>query len=216
MSRSSAARGSKWRKRLYRAAFALLAAAATFALFAAYGGYLLVAPDPLPEHADAAVVLAGSDQANAARFAEAARLLENGDVDRIVLMVGTITVWGEWLPDLVRRFVEREYGDEVKDRIIFCEGLADSTLGEAILLQRCLDPGWGSIVVVTSNYHTQRTRLIWKAVLKQRSYDMSLAVVGVFDGSFAPDGWWRRRQYAKTWLFEISKLGWYFIESTAQ
>jgi len=53
-------------------------------LTAAYGGHLLVAPDPLPDHADAAVVLAGSDEANIVRFDEGIRLMREGRVDHVV------------------------------------------------------------------------------------------------------------------------------------
>lgn len=202
------------RKSLYRilAAASVVLAAATLVI--TLGGRLIVAPDPLPEHADAAVVLSGSNPATVARFDEAVRLLERGGVEHVVLLVHARVVWGDWYPDVARRFIEREYDEHVAEKIIVCEGLADSTSEEAKALQKCLaEPGWESIVVVTSNYHTRRAKLIWNAMLEQQPPHLSLAVHGVFDGSFAPRGWWRRRRDAKTWFLETTKLAWYLVES---
>jgi len=130
--------------------------------------------------------------------------------------VTPLLVWGEWQPDVVRRFIDRKYGDSLANRIIICEGLADSTLDEARLIHYCLrNRGFRSLVVVTSNYHTRRSKWIWRAVLARRPPHIALAVHGVFDGSFEATGWWRHRRYAKTWLLETIKMGWYLLESLA-
>ncbi len=200
----------------FRTAILVLLIAALFMLIAAFGGHMLVVEDPLPPRADAVVVMEGSYAANVVRFAEGVRLLRLGRADNMVVKVGTIAVWGEWLPDVARRFIDREYGEDIARRIIICEGLADSTLEEAKMLQNCLRSEWESLIVVTSNFHTRRTKFVWTAELARRFPHTSLAVVGVLDGSFEPQGWWRRRRDAKTWLFETTKFGWYFLESIAQ
>ena len=126
----------KQRRRLIRVGIVVGLMATLLVLVAAFGGYILVVNDPLPSHADVVVVMEGSYAANIARFAEGVRQLRHGRADNMLVKVGTIGVWGEWLPDMARRFIGREYSD-IADRIIICEGLADSTLEEAKMLQRC-------------------------------------------------------------------------------
>ncbi len=202
-----------WRRSLIVAA-ALLAGISLIILF---GAHLIVSPDPLPEHADVAIALAGSDRANVVRLGEALRLLQEGRVDGVIYHVAPLHIWGQFQPDVVRRFLDREY-PLLADKVMLCEGLADSTLEEARLLHRCLRRrSFDSIVVVTSNFHTRRTRMIWRRELAYGSSpNAALAVHGVLDGTFEVEGWWRNRRYAKTWLFETTKMGWYLVEALFQ
>lgn len=206
--------GSPGRRRLKRLAAVIVIFAVLAAMVARFGAHLIVASDPLPLHADAAIVLGGGDVSMMARFGEAARLLESGKVDHLMMMVATIHRWGEWMPDVVRRYVARELPADAAGKVVICEGLADSTFREARVLQRCLGAtDWESIVVVTSDFHTRRARLIWNAVLAREGPQVSMTVHGVSDGGFEFRGWWRERVYAKTWIIEVTKLAWYFLES---
>lgn len=175
-----------------------------------FGGRLLVAPDPLPARAEAAVVLAGSATASEARRAEALRLLQQGRVENVLLDVGKVSLWGEWVPDLARRHLLNTFGQEAAARVALCEMNADSTAEELLALRGCLhERGWRSVVLVTSNYHTRRVRLIARRTLDNPS--LTFAVHGVADGDFEAETWWRRRRYAKTWLEETTKLLWSFL-----
>lgn len=172
-----------------------------------YGGWLLVSSEPLPEHADVAIALSGSEKTATARSAAAIDLLQEGRVDTVLLSVGAISYYGAWVPDLVRGYLLQEFGPEIADRVVLCEGLADSTRAELFYLARCVRDGdWRSAIVVTSNYHTRRTRLIAGDTLARRVDLEAFAVHGVRDGDFEPQGWWMRRRYAKTWLLETTKL----------
>ncbi len=183
------------------------------ALLLHFGGYLLVTSDPLPKHAQVAVVLAGSVTAEETRRAEALRMLKQGLTDHVMLGVGKISYWGQWLPDMVRRYIAKEYGGAIAKRVVLCEMNVQSTTEEAFALRQCLEErGWRSIIIVTSNYHTRRARLIWAAVLAKADQPFAYAVHGVADGEFEPRGWWRKRRYAKTWLLEAAKLIWSYIE----
>lgn len=176
-----------------------------------FGGYILVAADPLPDHADVAVMLAGGINSEEARIAEAIRLLQEGRVNHVMLSVGGAFFLGEWLPDLLLRYVKKEYGTEVARNVVLCElnNSVNSTAVEALTLRRCLEArGWRSVIVITSNYHTRRARLIWRSTLARTEPPFMLSVRGVPDGDFEPNGWWRRRRYAKTWLLEFTKLLW--------
>jgi len=178
-----------------------------------FGGFLLLDPDPLPPRAEVAITLHGSDEGTAARLAEAIRLLREDRVNSVMLSVGAVRYWGEWLPSLVRHYLRTRYGEETSDRIVLCELLVDSTAQEALALRHCLEQrGWRSVIVVTSDFHTRRAKLIWQESISGADPPFVLAVVGVADGSYDPRDWWHNRRYAKTWLLEVTKLTWYLLE----
>ncbi len=176
-----------------------------------WGGYLLIANDPLPNQVDAAVVLQGSIVGEKARIAGAMQMLHRGEAGRVLLSVPKESYWGEAIPPIARRYIERNYGGDIADRVDFCETGPDinSTEQEARALSPCIqEHGWRSIAVVTSNYHTRRARMLWRGVLRQYQPSVHVSVCGVPDPEFQPRGWWRERLYAKTWLMEFSKLLW--------
>jgi uncharacterized SAM-binding protein YcdF (DUF218 family) len=196
-----------------------LALAAVLALVATlrWGGDLLVAPDPLPAGADALVVLSGSVRGERARREEALRRLEEGRAGHLVLSAPQVSYWGEWVPDLMRRYVQREYGNELADRVVLCPHNADSTLEEAQALRRCLEERrWRTLVVITSDYHTRRARRIWRQVFAEARPPVRIFVHGVADGDFEPGDWWRHRRYAKTFLAETTKLVWTYVFERAR
>ena len=179
-----------------------------------WGGYLLIASDATPVHVDAAVVLQGSISGERVRTAGAMRLLQQGIPGRVLLSVPQESHWGVPIPPLARRYVERNYGSDLAARVDFCETGADvnSTEEEARALGRCIrEHGWQSIAVVTSNYHTRRAGIIWRMTTKKYESSVRLSIYGVPDPEFQPQGWWRRRVYAKTWFMECSKLAWTLV-----
>jgi len=179
------------------------------ALVLRYGGSWLVSSDPLPAHAQVAVMLDGPIEGVMARQALAIGLLQQGRVDHVMLSVGKVFLWGEWVPDMVRRYVERTYGADVARRVVVCGMNTDSTVEEAGALRGCLrERGWTSVIVVTSDYHTRRARRIWK---KEVGSAFTIRVFGVGDADFDPHGWWRSRHYAKTWLLEATKSVWSYL-----
>ena len=194
----------------YVVAFATLASG-VIALALHFGGALLVVYDPLPLHAEVAVMLDGSTNAVEARRSEAMRLAKDGVVDHVMLSIGQISYWGESIPEVAHRYLERNYGPTLASRVAFCpmDDNVNSTAEEAIVLEDCLEQrGWRSVVVVTSNYHTRRARKIWRATLAPARPPFAVSVVGVPDGDFQPSGWYRTRRYAKTWVEEMAKLIW--------
>jgi DUF218 domain-containing protein len=181
-----------------------------------FGGYLLVANDPLPGHADAAVALQGSIVAQSVRIDHTISLLRLGVVPQAILSVPTKSYWGESVPPVARHYLEARYGSDLANRVDFCETSQDinSTEDEARALLACIgERGWRSIIVVTSDYHTRRARLIWRKALRKQSPEMRLWVQGVADPEFQPREWWHRRLYAKTWILECVKLVWAYLSS---
>lgn len=177
-----------------------------------WGGDLLVAPDALPVHADALVVLTGSMQGEQSRREEAIRLLDAGRADHLVVSTPRVTYLGEWIPDLMQRYLEQMLGAAQAARVVTCAHNADSTLAEAQALRPCLEQrGWRSIVVVTSNYHTRRARHSWEQAFRDARPPVRVYVCGVSDGDFEAQGWWRHRRYAKTFAIETTKLVWTYL-----
>ena len=179
-----------------------------------WGGSLLIAADPLPAHAQAAVVLQGSIVGEKARLDGALQLAAQGIVDRVLVSVPRESYWGQAIPPVARQFIERNYGAALADRVNFCETGAgvDSTQQEAAAVIPCIQQqGWRSILVVTSNYHTRRAGSIWRKQMRKDDPGTTIWIYGVPDPDFRMQGWWHDRRSAKTWFFETTKLVWTWI-----
>ncbi len=199
------ARATRWFLRF------VLAAVVLVLCLLRWGGQLLISADPLPAHVDAAVVLQGSILGEKARLAGAMSLLQQGIPSRVLLSVPKESYWGASIPPMARGYLEKNYGSDAASRVDFCETGADvnSTEQEARALDGCIrERGWQSVAVITSDYHTRRAGTIWRRMLKRENSSLRLWVHGVNDPEFQPQGWWRKRVYAKTWLLELSKLIW--------
>src|SRR5271157_1891385 len=91
--------------RRYRSALAfLIVLAGGSASLLRWGGDLLVAPESMPPHAQAAVMLNGSLAGVTARREEAIRLLDQGKVDHVLLSMPQDYIWGSYLPELARGY----------------------------------------------------------------------------------------------------------------
>jgi hypothetical protein len=197
--------------RLFRVFLLLAISMFAILLLLRFGGEILVINDPIPQHAEVAVMLAGSDSAEEARLAESIKKLQEGRVDHVMLSVGRAYFLGEWLPDLLSRHVLNTYGPDVARNVVLCEvsNKVDSTAEEAVALRQCLiTHGWRSVIVITSDYHSRRARFIWRATFYRTGPPFAISIQGTPDGDFEPRGWWRKRRYAKTWLLELTKLAW--------
>ncbi|HYR87114.1 MAG TPA: YdcF family protein [Terriglobia bacterium] len=67
----------------------------------------------------------------------------------------------------------------------------------------CEERQWKSLLIVTSNYHTRRTRLTAKYVLGPY---MDFTVVASRHGGINPEAWWKMRNDVRTFLIEFEKL----------
>ena len=199
-----------FRAALFRLLRWLLAAAIVFVIcLLLWGKDLLIASDPLPEHFDAAIVLQGSITAEKARVAGAMGLLRSGRASHALLGVPGESYWGQSIPPVARSYLERTYGGDLAALTDFCEigEDVDSTMQEAQALAPCIqEHHWQSIVIVTSNYHTRRARILWKRITRGEP-NLHVWIDGVTDPEFH-QSWWRHRQSAKIWLMETTKLVW--------
>lgn len=175
-----------------------------------WGGDFLVATDPVPSHADAAVVLQGSIVAEKSRLAGAMSLAQQGIVDRVLVSVPKEGYWGQPIPQVAAGYIERTYGRDLAARTDFCETgpEVNSTIQEAETAMRCIQAQhWKSVAVVTSQYHTRRARMAWRGSFKRSNLELQLSVQGVADPEFQRH-WWEHRQAAKIFLEESLKLIW--------
>ncbi len=195
---------------LFRALRWLGAAAAVGVLcLLCWGGDLLIASDPVPGHVDAAIVLQGSIAAEKARIAGAIDLLQRGVADRALLSVPKESYWGQSIPPVARSYLERNYGSDMAARVDFCEtgGEVNSTVQEAQAVSPCIEEHhWQSIIIVTSDYHTRRSGMLWKRMTRHHT-NLHIWVEGVTDPEFQQP-WWRHRESAKVWVMESAKLLW--------
>jgi uncharacterized SAM-binding protein YcdF (DUF218 family) len=174
-----------------------------------YLGRFLVVSDPLPQTADAVVVLAGAPQD---RLAEAARLVRAGLAPRVVLTRERLPTGGVALAregarlpeghDLSRQAL-RALG-VADDSIVTLRRRASSTTTEArVIADAACRRDWRRLVVVTSPSHTRRAQLILRRALPAT---VALAVRPAPGAYFPASRWWARRHVAKRVLFEYQKL----------
>jgi uncharacterized SAM-binding protein YcdF (DUF218 family) len=196
---------------LYVAAL-LLAAGVTIAVRDA--GRFLVVADPLPPHADAVVMLAGS---LSDRALEAARLYHLGIAPRVVLTraqlprgAATLRGRGVRLPEEHELAAAGLGALGVPSAAIeFMPRRAHSTTSEARAIARwACRHGLHRLIVVTSPAHTRRARLILRQSLGP---DVALAVRPSPAALFPADRWWRQRRAIKDVLTEYQKLAAYWL-----
>lgn len=174
-----------------------------------WGSDLLIASDSLPDHVDAVIVLQGSTVGEKARIDGAIDLLRRGIADRALLSVPKESYWGQSIPPVARAYLERNYGADLAARVDFCEisGEVNSTRQEAEAIVPCIrEHHWQSVIVLTSDYHTRRARMIWKNMTRHDP-NIRICTEGVSDPEYQQP-WWRHRQAAKIWVNEVAKLLW--------
>jgi uncharacterized SAM-binding protein YcdF (DUF218 family) len=182
-------------------------------------GRFLVVADPLPAHADAIVVLAGSLRD---RTLEAARLYRTGLAPRVVVTRETLPpgdvalrAAGVELPDsdaLARRAL---IGLGVPpSAIVTLRRRAQSTASEARTIARwACARGLRALVVVTSPPHTRRARLVLARALGP---GIALSVRPSRAGGFAGARWLRVRRDTKAVLSEWEKLAHHWVRERWQ
>jgi len=194
---------------------ALLAIAAVMGAALVLAGRFLVVADPLPTHADAIVMLAGSIPD---RVLETAELYRSGVAPRVVvtrerLRAGdaALRARGVRLPEPDEMAVTALERLGVPERaIVRLRRRTHSTESEAATIARwACRTRIGRLIVVTSRAHTRRSRLIFDRMLGGR---MALIVRPSRFDSFSGRRWWRVRRDAKTVLYEWERLVHYWLD----
>lgn len=169
-------------------------------ILGAVGAYL-VQGDP-PQKADVAVVLAGDGWGN--RILTAAQLERDGYVSKVIVS-GPDGAYGNYECDLAIPFaVRRGYPESYFTHM---EHHARSTLEEArAIVPELHRQGYKRVMVVTSSYHTRRSKLVFQKAAQETAPDLTILMAAAPDQFFTPGGWWRLREGQKTVLTEYEKL----------
>jgi len=178
-------------------------------------GEFLVASDP-PEKADAIEILAGAE---ATRCPKAAELYSQGWAPRIVITKGN---YPHGIEALKRYGIQQAEGHEncaailrflkiPKSAITILDGYNESTADEAQKLLKYMEQqSLKRLMIVTSNFHTRRSRLLFRRTLGMRGITV-LVQAAPPNYEFDPAKWWSRREDMKTLLWEYQKLIFYAL-----
>jgi uncharacterized SAM-binding protein YcdF (DUF218 family) len=164
-------------------------------------GFVLVQDEP--QHADAIVILGGNADVRAPRAFELARegyapvIFLDMETDETYYHTPTLKLAHDWIQTLP---------PDIASKIRICPvNGAESTKDETAATKKCLDDaGVRSAILVTSNYHSRRARIIFQ----EKIPSVRFSVASADDPVFEPH-WWRQREWAKTMLAESSKFVWY-------
>jgi uncharacterized SAM-binding protein YcdF (DUF218 family) len=171
---------------------------ARFFLMASAGEWLVVSDTLQPS---SAIIQLSGDDYNADRAARAAQLYKAGWAPVIVASGSQIRPYLSEA-DLEERDLE---ADGVPASAIIPYRQYDLyTLQEARdLLALCRRRNWRRVIVVTSNYHTRRSRYIFRSVFPP---SIEVRVMPANDTGFKPDAWWKTRLGIKTLVREYAAL----------
>ena len=156
--------------------------------------------DEPASRADAIIVL-GDDNFYADRATRAAELSRQ-QVAPVVVASGRRLRPSAGIAELIEHdLIERGVP---KEKILRFPHDAGSTREEAETLAKVsIEHRWKTVVVVTSNYHTRRTRYIYE---KTFPTGISVSVAGARDGDFDPERWWEKRKSVELFAREIAGM----------
>lgn len=158
-------------------------------------GSFWVRPDP-PANSDVIVILS-DDDFTADRATRAADLYHDGWAQRVVASGRPLRPYIS-IADLMQRDLEAR--GVPREAIIPFTHDAANTLAEVEGIRSfAKQHGWKRIMIVTSNYHTRRTRYICDHVFPS---DVHVLVESALDHDYDPDSWWRTRAGLKTFFHE--------------
>jgi len=164
---------------------------------AAYGRYLVV--DESPRRCDAIIVLSGEAVPRVAKAVE----MYKGGYSNLIIMTGGGRLTSR-LTEADLMYMEAvELG--VPPSAVLLENRSESTYENAVNTKKIvLDRGIKSILLVTSNYHTRRSRFVFKRVFKGTAVE--IVTVSAPDPKFSPSSWWKKHEGQQKALTELANM----------
>lgn len=163
------------------------------------GSFLVV---NYPAKSDAILVLAGGH--NDGRYWRGLQLLRAGYGRHMLFDVSVGEIYGRSTLQYAAEFINQSAGNDAT-RITICPIDRDSTNEETVTVGLCLahlQPKPQSVLLVTDEYHTRRALSIFRKRLPQYQWSAATAPDAYLFG--VP--WWKHREWAKTYLYEVEKL----------
>ena len=91
-----------------------------------------------------------------------------------------------------------------EEKIVLVDPPVDNTLDELRQVREaCLKHNWKSLIIVTANYHTRRTRMAARYAFGP---EFRVAVVASPHGGLHTNAWWKNYADVRTFLIEFEKL----------
>lgn len=184
------------RPSILAAAALLLALAVLFhaAILESFGSFLIT-EDPL-QKAEAIVALRGQVPF---RDLEAAKYFREGFAPVVILVPTKAREEAQAMERLgVKVIQDWEYGREVllkqgvpESAIVITKNEGEGTLEELRAAYQAMPDKTAPVILVTSKYHTRRTRLTWNYVTNGHSKAIVRAAAG---DPFEPSRWWKERR----------------------
>ena len=168
-------------------------------------GKVLVVKDRL-EKSDVIIVLGTDSKGD--REAWAAKLYENGFAKRII-MCGYEVGWQTSTAEIMKRHAVHL---GVPEQAIILDygwdnnGTWDNAINSLKIVKK---NNFQTAIVVTSNYHTRRSRYAFRKVF--RDSNVRILISPCQDGSFSIGEWWKSRQLVKSVFLEYTKLIYYLL-----
>ncbi len=161
-----------------------------------FAGEFWVVDEPAAQ-SDAIVVL-GDDNYAGDRSFHAADLYREG-VAPVVVASGRLLRRNTGMAEIMQHDLE-SFGVPTAS-IVPLTSRAENTREEAGEVAKLIRArGWKRVIIVTSNYHTRRTRFIYGRILPS---NITFRVSSARDSEFDPSRWWESRQGQKLFLTEI-------------
>lgn len=156
--------------------------------------------DDTPAASDAIVIL-GDDNYNGDRATRAAELFKAGWAPRIVASGRYLRPYASIAELEQHDLVDR--GVPASDVVPLAHHATDTKEEAAVIGNFISAHGWKRILLVTSSYHTRRSRYIFARTLPPGTV---LRVVAATDSEYDPSNWWRNRQGVKIFFHEFTGM----------
>lgn len=163
--------------------------------------YLIVEDEPYK--ADVIVVLAG--EVTGERINYAVELYKKGYSKKLLLSGWSNSKVADTAFTMRRIALE----EGIPDSAILMETRSTSTYENAVFSSRIIqENGFNSIILVTSTYHSKRSKYIFAKVLNKNIKIISCPAKVQY---YNPNKWWNSRKGRKTFIDEYKKLIGYYI-----
>ena len=177
-------------------------------MFLIFAGVLLVRKDPL-KNSEALVILSGGGEE---RLEAGANLYHDGKVRRIILTETDELQTGSSTPITTINYdaLASRYGID-KSKLYKTKKTSSSTYEEAqAVLILMKQKEWKSLVIVTDNFHSRRTGMIFDKIFKGSGIKVSVQPVNVQGYWYDPLKWWRDSESRDVTVLEYVKI-FYFL-----
>ena len=153
--------------------------------------------DEEPQNSDVIVIL-GDDNLTADRAARAAELFKSGFAPRVIASGRFLRPYASVAELEQHDLTERGVPPTAVVRLTHYA--TDTREEVAVISGQLAAHGWKRVILVTSNYHTRRSRYISERLFPAGTI---LRVVAARDSDYNPDAWWNTREGLKIFFHEL-------------